>query len=281
MKTTVVVLGRAGMLGSMVSKYFHGLDKYNVVSLAREEFDPTVVENDMLGCAHIGGDDVWIINCIGYIKPRWQVGGRNAHYLDDPDVMALRINALFPRVLANYCVSRGWKLINISTDCVYFGKKGKYIETDFHDATDMYGRSKSLGEPPNCLTVRTSIIGPEVRNNYSLWSWFMSQKGNAIDGYVNHTWNGITTLQYAKLCEQTIDQGLYVNGLYHVYSSDVNKYELLSIINDEFGAGVGIRPTIADISIDRTLRTIFPEFLEQYHVPDTRTMVKEMRSWMI
>jgi dTDP-4-dehydrorhamnose reductase len=102
-----------------------------------------------------------------------------------------------------------------------------------HDCLDDYGKSKSLGEPTNCMVIRTSIIGEEIHKNASLIAWAKTQKGKSVNGFLNHDWNGVTTLEYAKVCQQVIDKGLYEIGLHHVHSpQSVNKFELLQIISD-------------------------------------------------
>ena len=139
---------------------------------------------------------------------------------------------------------------------MYSGKKGKYIETDLHDALDIYGKSKSLGEiSSEAMVLRTSIIGEELHNYASLISWTKSQRGKTVDGYKTHYWNGLTTMEYAKCCEKIIENDLYQKGLYHIFSStDVTKYELLNIFNNKYRLNLNIRESYPE-KIDRTLRT--------------------------
>lgn len=187
----------------------------------------------------------YVINCIGTIKP----------FMAKDPIASIRINSIFPRELANACEKVGSKLIHITTDCVYSGAKGNYTEDDPHDALDDYGKSKSLGEPSNCMVIRTSIIGEEIHKNASLLEWAKSQKGKTVNGFLNHLWNGITTTTYAKVVEKIIDNNLYQVGLSHVFSNTVNKYELLGLFNKSFNLDLTINATNAATPVDRTLST--------------------------
>ncbi|SVD75743.1 uncharacterized protein METZ01_LOCUS428597, partial [marine metagenome] len=139
---------------------------------------------------------------------------------------------------------------------VFSGRDGKYNESSIHDEMDLYGRSKSLGEPNNCMVIRTSIIGEELHNHASLISWAKSQKGNSVNGFINHHWNGITTKQYGRVIIKIINNELYNHGLYHLYSPvDITKYELLKIINERFQLRLDIKKKDAPVKTNRTLRT--------------------------
>jgi len=158
-------------------------------------------------------------------------------------------------MLANHCIKNNIKLIHITTDCVFSGEKGKYVENDLHDCLDDYGKTKSLGEPTNCMVIRTSIIGEEIHKNASLIAWAKSQSGKQVNGFSNHFWNGITTKQYAKVCDQIIQDNLHEPELFHIFSNTVNKFELLHLINNKFDFDLIINDFQADKTIDRTLAT--------------------------
>jgi dTDP-4-dehydrorhamnose reductase len=194
----VIILGSTGMLGNEVLMHFLKVNDCDVSSSVRNEkfkidcnflFDPTINSVDGLPFAD------FYINAIGIIKPHMLKNLKSAIY----------INSIFPRELADECEKRGSKLIHITTDCVFSGKDGNYDEDSLHDALDGYGKSKSLGEPENCMVLRTSIIGPEIHRHVSLISWVQDQREEEINGFTNHLWNGITTLQYAKICEKIIN----------------------------------------------------------------------------
>lgn len=262
MATKVLILGASGMLGSAVGQYFNSLPDYEVWLTSRDgkahygpknkwaPYDP-LGRHPQTNTSLVGVmDEVcwkpdYVINCIGTIKPNMVKSLENA----------IKINSLLPHDLAKTCEILGVKFIHITTDCVYSGKKGNYIETDPHDALDQYGKTKSLGEPNNCMVIRTSIIGPEINNQSSLVAWAQSQAGKEVNGFKNHTWNGVSTRQYAKICQQIMEKNLYQHGLFHAFSNVVNKYELLQLINKRYALNLKINPMDAVESIDRTLST--------------------------
>lgn len=253
----ILVLGSTGMLGSAVAKHFiksFGDDVWCSYRIQNEQyaigqrfpFDATAAYP--FECIDNFKDVDFIVNCIGCIKP---------YTMNSKDYpTSIYVNSVFSRKLANYCAENRIKLIHITTDCVYSGKKGKYVESDPHDATDVYGKSKSLGEPENCMVIRTSIVGHEVHGKVSLLEWIKSQEGKEVNGFTNHYWNGITTEQYAKVCEYIIRNGLWSVGLAHVFSpNSVSKYQLLNIVNEKFNLHLKIKDVSAPESIDRTLAT--------------------------
>lgn len=241
----IVILGSTGMLGSTVTKYFLSAGNYEVKTSIRNMnfktndnfiFDPL----DESSWHNIPKDADYYINCIGVIKPFMAANMKDSIFL----------NAYFPYLLAEEFKN----VIHITTDCVFSGRDGNYNEDSVHDALDEYGKSKSLGEPKNCMVLRTSIIGPEVHKNASLISWVRAQGDKEINGFTNHLWNGVTTLQYAKICDQIISNGWYKEDLYHICSpSIVNKFELVSMISEKYEVGAIITPTEASESVDRTM----------------------------
>ncbi len=243
----VLVLGSNGMLGYGVSEYYlrggYGVkridkESFNVLTSEVKNLEPEIANADL------------VINCIGIIK---QVIDNSSAY----DV--LKINGAFPRNLAKLCRANNTPMIHITTDCAYSGKKGKYNENDLLDAEDLYGISKIAGESTECMTLRTSIIGPEKETNVSLLNWAFSQKGKQVNGFTNHFWNGVTTLQFAKLTEKIMLDGFYSEGLFHMYSPDTKtKSELLNIFNGTFGLNLTVNPIEAKEFCDRSLSSIYP-----------------------
>ena len=200
----------------------------------------------------------WVINAIGVIKP----------YIDDANAnqrrRALLVNGLFPYRLATAAQETGACVLQIATDCVFSGIKGAYTEHDHHDALDVYGKSKSLGEVPSASLVhlRCSIVGPEVKSHASLLDWFLGQPNGAeVKGYTDHLWNGITTLHFAKLCVGVVRSGLPIEGIHHVLpGGTVSKADLLRIFAGAFDrTDVQITPERAPVALDRTLATNDPE----------------------
>lgn len=229
----ILILGFTGMLGSAVLDF-----------LLTKNLDITAPTRGELGEVNYGQYD-YIINCIGIIKQK----------LNNPKE-AIEINSVFPHMLSEKAPKA--KIIQIATDCVFSGRDGLYLEENEHDALDIYGRTKSLGEveAKNFFNIRTSIIGPS-EDSFSLLEWFLSQEKNAtVDGYTNHLWNGITTLQFAKLCYTIIEGKREIPNLLHFIPYDiVNKYKLLKLFAVKFDReDIRIRPFRANFC-NRVLST--------------------------
>jgi len=267
----IYVLGSNGMLGSYTLKYLSL--KFNVTSINRDKIDASNSTEDSIGntlkLLKIKSGDV-IINCIGSIKPR---------VLELGDLNAIKVNSIFPRLLANACETLGIKLIHPTTDCVYSGLKGSYNEKDGRDATDVYGMTKALGEPNNCTIIRTSIIGEEINQKRSLIEWVKSNKNSEIYGYTNHFWNGITCLEFAKICKKIIIGNLYWNGVRHVHSDVYSKYALLELINKNYELGIKIVPKIPRNYCDRTISTIHEKFLNKLNIIPLKKQIKELKKF--
>lgn len=268
----VLVLGITGMLGSMVYRYLSLNEKLNVLGTARNTSDLLDKKNFPLDAKNITEDHLlnliakanpdFIINCIGVINKYCTIDNQNGIQ------NAILINSLFPHKLAYFInrISPKIKIIQIGTDCVYSGNKGSYLENDIHDPVDIYGKSKSLGEvvSNNFINIRCSIIGPELSNKSSLLEWFLSKAGSdVINGYNNHFWNGVTTLQFSQYCENIII-GNDFNSLrklnhvlHHCTNESVSKYQLLLIFREVFKRNVEI-VKIDDLKrLDRTLASIY------------------------
>jgi dTDP-4-dehydrorhamnose reductase len=244
------------------------LKKYfETVEITREELDVATVNEAVLQQYFknkIDAGDI-IINCAGAIKPRVdELGTLNA----------IRVNSMFPRLLANYAESVGAKMIQPTTDCVFSGLEGKYNENSPHDVTDVYGRTKSLGEPSNCTVIRTSIIGEEVNHGRSLVEWVKRNHDQEIPGYTNHLWNGVTCYQFAKICKEIIDKNLFWNGVRHIFSNTLTKYELVELINAIYALHIIVDPKEAPVKCDRTLTSLFEPIVQ---VPTLGFQVAELR----
>ena len=173
-----------------------------------------------------------VVNCAGLIKQRPAA--------NDP-MAVMQVNALMPLRLAQWCEARGARLIHISTDCVFSGRRGGYRESDTPDPVDLYGLSKLLGEvgtPPH-LTLRTSFIGPQLSGREGLLAWFLAQRGT-IKGYGKAIFSGLTTCALARVIERVIDGPLPLSGLYHVAASPISKYALLCDIERRLQRGITI-----------------------------------------
>lgn len=271
MKKKILILGGTGMLGNAVVSHFLHAPDYDVTSTYRTaDVTPsgTTIYFDVLknSLDELPSAFDYVINCIGIIKPFMAA---------DPEA-AIKINALFPWQLASWCQIHNSKLIHITTDCVFSGKKGKYVESDLHDALDDYGKSKSLGEcTSKAMVLRTSIIGEEIHKNASLIAWAKSQKGKIVNGFSSHLWNGVTTKEYAKICDKIISEGWYETGLYHVFAKDdVTKLQMMEYFNKKFD----LRLTIIEKQpepVDRTMRTE-KDLCSKLEIPTVQQMIEEI-----
>jgi len=291
--SNILILGVSGMLGSMVFDYLSNNTELKVYGTVR---DPKYLKNgvflfDACNISQLERKEFlelkldYIINCIGITKPF----SRD----DDPEGVkrAISINSEFPWKLSEYTKKYNIKVIQIGTDCVYSGKKGLYSESDKHDPLDVYGKSKSLGEVFNgsALIIRCSIIGPEFKEKKSfLLEWFLNQpKGGSIGGYEHHLWNGITTLQFAQLCEKIITSNSYENlvnksSIHHYTPNNiVNKYELMSIFNDIFQKELEIDPVNKpDEKVDRTLISSYTLLKSFSDKVDMKAAIKDLKNYM-
>ena len=212
-----------------------------------------------------------VINCIGLIK---QMG----HLARDP-IMSISLNALLPHRISLICRAAKIRMIHISTDCVFSGKKGSYLESDESDAEDLYGRSKFLGEvayPPHSITLRTSIIGRELKTRLGLIEWFLSQKdGDTIRGYKRAIFSGFTTDELSRIIMNNVIPYPELTGLYHVSSDPINKYDLLQIANQAFERNINILPD-EDFFMDRSLDSTRFRQATGYQPPSWSDMIQEM-----
>ena len=265
-KQTILVFGSNGMLGRYVASYFETVENYQVVRFGRKEVDASKVTYQQLHHILEKYHDAYVINCIGRIPQR-----------GDTELKSyLQINTVFPHMLAAVCGQTGNKLIHITTDCVYTGKKGKYTENDVADETNFYGMSKSLGEPDNCCIIRTSIIGEEIENKRSLLEWVRSKNGQTISGFSNHFWNGVTCLQLAKIVHEMIEKGIYWLGVRHIFPPDkVSKYQLVQMIVDIFGLDIMVEKKETEI-VDKSLDTIYDKL---FNIPTISEQINELKEF--
>lgn len=186
-----------------------------------------------------------VINAVGIIK----------QLASSRDVIkTLSVNSIFPHQLAEMSEEFGFRFISVSTDCVFDGQKGNYTEDDPPNALDLYGRSKHFGEVLTgpCLTLRTSIIGRELNTAHSLVEWFLSNKGKSVKGFVNAIYSGFPTVVFADIIADLIVNHKDLNGLYHVSSVPINKFELLQLIKLKYDLSIDVE-RFEDFKIDRSL----------------------------
>jgi dTDP-4-dehydrorhamnose reductase len=187
----------------------------------------------------------FLVNCIGIVKQRDEASAA---------IPSITLNALLPHKLAEFSAEWGGRVIHFSTDCVFDGNRGGYTEEDPSDATDLYGKTKYLGEvaTENALTLRTSIIGRELAHFRSLLEWFLGQKGKQVRGYTRVIYSGVTTNHLADLVGDLIERHPELAGLYQVASTPISKHDLLCLLKEAFRLEVEILPDGAEVS-DRSL----------------------------
>lgn len=270
------------MLGHTLFRYFALADRYDVIGSVRqktgdikwnysggsllENFNALDIEEARLIIKELAPNI--IINCIGIIK---QIPSA------DDALMNIRINSIWPRQLALIADDVGARLIHFSTDCVFSGTRGLYTEQDMPDAVDLYGLSKYAGEVAGSkvLTLRTSIIGHEVNGNTSLLEWFLSQH-ESVMGFKKAIFSGLTTYEVAKFLHQYILPDKEINGMYHLSSYPINKYDLLNLIKDKYKLNIEIKEN-QEVIIDRSLDSSLLRARTGYVPPSWNEMIEEMK----
>lgn len=275
-KKKIVILGANGMAGHILVKGLQDKTSgFEIVSVSRNTsiINPTVIldvtDFDLLKYLIKTQNPDVIINCVGLLNETAE---------NHPD-QAILVNSYLPHYLEGLTKDLKTKIIHISTDCVFSGKEGSYLESSIKNGLGYYSQSKSLGEINNSkdLTFRTSIIGPELNENgIGLFHWFANQK-NEVLGFEKAYWTGVTTLELLNAVKLAISEDL--TGLYHlVPNRKISKYQLLNIINDEFSLGLKITPS-DKYSVDKSLINTRIDF--GYKVKSYEDMIKEMHSWIL
>lgn len=259
--TRLLILGSTGLLGSTILKYFSTKTNYECFGAIRKNSDRKKLNNinnfklhkidfnkpNDIRKAFISIKPHLIINCIGVVK---QVLNKNSNS------EIIRVNSFLPHYLSELANENNKiRFIHFSTDCVFSGTLGNYSENDIADAKDIYGSSKILGEVnnSNTLTLRTSIIGHELKTKYSLLNWFLSQK-KSIKGYKKAIFSGLTTLEISRVLEKYIIPNKKMRGIYHLSGNPISKYDLLNIIKKTYKKKIKIMPN-SKIKINRSLNS--------------------------
>ena len=280
----ILVLGVSGMLGSAVMRTLSQNTKYEVWGSARTTDIKKYFSSD-LNAYILTGIDVEnadsltlllaqvrpkiVVNCIGLVK-QLSDSGNPLH--------ALPINALLPHRLAHMCSLIDARLIHISTDCVFAGDKGMYKETDLSDAEDLYGRSKFLGEVDylHAITLRTSIIGHELRTSHGLVDWFLAQS-ESVNGYTNAIFSGLPTCELARVIDKFIIPKPNMRGVYHVAAQPISKYDLLKLVNEAYCKNLMINAD-GRLKINRSLNSTRFQDATGYIAPSWTQLVDQMRA---
>lgn len=269
-----LVLGCNGMAGHMISLYLKE-QGHQVTGFARTRSDliesvagdatDTALIKELIGINKYDS----VINCIGLLN----------QYAENDHAMAVFLNAYFPQLLAQITEGTDTQIIHMSTDCVFSGKRGQYIEGDLRDGASFYDRSKALGELDDGknITLRNSIVGPDIKKTgIGLLNWFMQQKG-AVEGYVGAMWTGQTTLQLAKTMEAAAKERAH--GLYNmVPDTNISKCDLLSLFNKYIRKEKVMIVPVDKMAADKSLKRTRWDF--GYTIPDYETMIAELADWM-
>jgi len=282
-KERVLILGVTGMLGHTLFKEMRKYDGFEVFGTTRDKsrligyfteeelskirngVDADNFETVIRAIASV--EPTIIINCIGIIK--------QLPISRDP-LTAITVNAQLPHRLSLVTKTAKARLIHISTDCVFDGKKGNYIESDLSSAEDLYGKTKFLGEVhyPHCVTLRTSIIGHELRTKYSLIDWFMSQE-NEIKGFTKAIYSGFPTIEMVNIISNYVIPNKNLSGLYHVSSDPISKYDLLHIVKEVYKKDINIK-AFDDFVLDRSMNSDRFKKATGYVSPSWKKLVEDM-----
>jgi dTDP-4-dehydrorhamnose reductase len=281
----IAILGASGMLGSQLFKTSleKGVDVFGIVrdiekvskKIGLLSENRLVKINDVkdFTSLEVVIKDInpdFLINCIGVVKQ----SNLSKNHLE-----SITINSLLPHVLEQFGNKFDFNLIHVSTDCIFDGKKGSYKESDVSSANDLYGLSKFLGEVSygKGITLRTSIIGHEISNpKHGLIDWFLGAS-SPVKGFQKAIFSGLTTYELSKvILEKVIPSGL-PSGTYHVSADPINKFDLLSIVNEVYELNKQILPS-DDLVIDRSLDSSLFRNLVDYDIPDWRSLINEMKN---
>ncbi len=256
----VLILGGSGMLGHKLWQSFAGrFDAYVTFRHSATAYERYGIFEPERSKGHVSAQDFdsviravadlrpqVVVNCIGIVK---QDAAAKDPYT------SISVNALFPHRLAQFCMAAGARLIHISTDCVFAGRRGNYSEQDAPDAEDLYGRTKLLGEveAEGCLTIRTSMIGRELVGAHGLVEWFLGQEGKQVRGFRRAVFSGFTTQALADIIARLITEQPQLGGVWNVAAEPINKFDLLSLVREAYRLNVEIEPDenfVCDRSLD-------------------------------
>jgi len=279
----IIILGGTGLLGHTFWEYFSLKypDTYATVRLSRSNYENyKIYKNDKV-IDNVDISDIEnlekilnkirpdiILNCTGVTKRRENI--------DNYQYLSILLNALLPHRLSQWAGANNSKVINFSTDCVFDGKTGNYLEDSPTTATDIYGKTKSLGEirDDNTLTLRSSFIGFELYHKTELLEWFLSQKVT-VKGFKNAIYSGLTTLELGRVVENILISHSKMTGLYNISSEPINKYDLLVLIKKKFKLTMEIIPD-RTFYCDRSLNSIKFRKEFNYNPPSWESMIDEL-----
>jgi dTDP-4-dehydrorhamnose reductase len=282
---SVLVIGASGMLGHAVLRFLAASPGIEVHATVRSPSARDLLPAALHSAITVGVDALnddhlrevlerrrpaWVVNCVGVVKQLREA--------KEP-LPSIAINSLLPHRLARLCAQVGARLVHVSTDCVFSGARGMYTEADFADADDLYGRSKFLGEVdcPHAITLRTSIIGPELASAHGLVGWFLAQRGE-VKGFIRAIFSGVPTVELARIVRDFVMPSVGLRGVYHVSAAPINKFDLLSLVAREFALETRITPD-STLSIDRSLDSSRFRHATGYTAPAWPELVRAMKDF--
>ena len=283
----LLILGANGLLGNTLTKYFFEKNNYETYGFLRDSsklkffkrkhISRLIIIQDVLNIYDLRRKikklmpDV-IINCIGQTN---KIRGENLNNIEK----YIKLNSLFPFRLKEICGEIKSRLIHFSSDCVFSGEKGFYSEKDNPDPTDIYGKSKLLGELDyeNIITIRKSVIGHELDSKKGLLEWFLNHEG-IVEGYKEAIFSGLTVLELARIIDMYILPNKDIKGIIHLSGDPISKYNLLKIIANQYNKIIKIEPN-EDIKIDRSLNSDNFKNLTGYKSEPWSLLVKSMEEF--
>jgi dTDP-4-dehydrorhamnose reductase len=281
----VLILGATGMMGNTLFRFLDQNPNYEVYGAIRSSKDRQFFSEsqnkkistdlDISGTRMINKllssiKPKVLVNCIGLVKQLAEV--------DDP-LQVIPINSLLPHQLAKLCLSHSCRLIHLSTDCVFSGSRGNYVETDFADANDLYGRTKFLGEVdyPNAITLRTSIIGHELKSNKSLLNWFLQEK-EEVQGFTDAIFSGLPTVELSRVIQEFVIPNEALRGTYHISSDPIDKFSLLNLIKIIYRKEISIVPS-DKLKINRALDSSRFRIATGYSPSSWDKLIQDMKNF--
>lgn len=268
MKKKVLILGSTGLIGHQIYTFLKKKNKYQLFNVSKSKLNSDTILLDATNYLKLEKEIInikpeFIINCIGILIEKSE---------KFPDI-ATKLNSNLPKQLEATSKKLKFKIIHMSTDCVFSGNKGNYNEYDIPDGETDYAKSKIKGEIDSKvhLTIRTSVIGPELKKGSELFDWFMRAK-DKVNGYTGSIWSGVTTLELSKMVFYCIENN--INGIYNFTSSvPTTKYELLLTIKDVFNKDIIVKKTVG-VETNKVL--IDNRKLINFNVPNYSTMIKDL-----
>lgn len=282
----ILVMGANGMLGHVVLRWFAAKGAARIVGTVRSEAAAEPLRRLSPASELRTGVDATrmpelrrlfaevrpqaVINCVGMVK---QLAGA------DSPATAIPVNAMLPHRLSRLCADTGVRLVHISTDCVFSGSRGHYTEDDTPDAEDLYGRTKLMGEveAPHAVTLRTSIIGPELNSTHALLGWFLASKGT-VPGFSNAIFSALPTVELARVIDEHVLANPALNGIHHVVGPSINKCELLRLVAKVYRSDTRVSEEPNPV-VDRSLDGRRFEAATGYRSADWPELLERMRAF--